>query len=456
VLNNKGIYYSDSWDYVVVPSQSGPTNALHPPSIYWIWSILCFGQPSEIKIVIWQMLFGVVNTCLIYVITLNFLNRILALSSALIFTASPFQLFFEKVLMPEAISTTVLLICIGMTLRIFRTQKYKNLNISVTLLGTGAGCLVILKPSNLVVSVAIIVYCAFRIYQLKKDAFGWTLVPTFILLILVFCGPIYVLASHYNQYYGSLTLSPVTGTVLSARWSSSLSCQESYTRNENSLRIIDSICKNPNRDRVSSSTFQIYTNSELTKSMAPSNDFSSIQAGLMKNLIGNALRDPTSFLVNELTVISEFLLLPVINDLDLYVDSKTWGNNQIVKDNFVNVGDWLDKPHFPEWSDGSVEKQIITPVLDFPRFTFLLVLCLVFFRMSMITILKLTKRAPKTKSPISCYFLYVIVVLYFLTLTLAAPPLFRYWYIIGTLMPTILLIEFKKLYDLLDKADVKG
>lgn len=447
-INREGFYYSDSWDYVVVPSQPGPSNPLHPPSIYWIWKILCLGYPSELKIIIWQMVFGIVGTCLVYFITMNFINRNLALIAALVFTASPFQIFFEKVLVPEALSTTLFLVCILTALRISRKQKYKALNSMVIVLGTATGCLVILKPSNLVVSVTIALYCALRIYLLQRKRFSWMLLPTFMLLILMFCGPIYALASTYNKSFGSLSLSPVAGTVLSARWSNSVSCEDFYTTNKESLGIINSLCKNPNHDRASLSTFQIYSNNDLTQSMFPSKDFSSVQGGLMENLIGNALRNPASFLLNELTVISEFLFLPVINDLALYAESTTWGSDQIVKNNFANMGNWLERPDFLVWSNYPVEKHILISALDFPRVTLLIVVCLAFIRMLVLTVLKFINIKARDTYSTTFFFLYLLVVVYLLTLTLAAPPLFRYWYLIGALTPIILLIEAKKLYDL--------
>jgi hypothetical protein len=190
--------------------------------------------------------------------------------------------------------------------------------------------------------------------------------------------------------------------------------------------------------------------------MVPSEDFSSVQRGLIENLVGNALRNPASFLFNELTVISEFLTLPVINDLTLYAESTTWGSDPIVKENFTNIGNWLERPDFLAWSNYPAEKQIINHALDFPRITLLIVICLTFFRMLALTLSKFITTTSRAKYPITFYFLHMLVVVYLLTLTFAAPSLFRYWYLIGALTPIILLIEIKKLYDLFIDVKQKG
>jgi hypothetical protein len=339
--NNSRLYYPDSWDYVVLPSQPGPPRSFHPPTIWHVWNLLTFGNISESSVIRLQILLGIITTGLLYIILRKICLKLIAVFFIFLYIMTPWQYFFERTFLPESMSLFLVILIIWL-LSADPTSKKISGNIVILAIPFLLGLLVALKPLFAFFGAISVIFITIRNvkYRQKKEK-KFSIV---ILSLLGFASPIVLLCSVYFTNFGVFSISPGSGSFLITRWADFVSCEVS-TRTEGELiaKAVREVCLGSPGEIPGDGNSLLWQGSSVGKTLDEINSFGENQKELtiitINSLLSNKLEFATMFMKDLLYPFTHF---SEPNDLEAYVSREVWIQSGVVQQNFLNFSNWFN------------------------------------------------------------------------------------------------------------------
>jgi len=341
-----GIYFSDSWDYIVVPRTPGlASDSLHSSYIYYVWETLSFGHTNAVNIIAIQSLLGVVS-CLILFTTIrvrcSFYRSLLI---AGIFGAIPGLAFFERSFMTESICTTLITILVYIIVQTWSQKKPRSMPFLILLVvgvGIVSGVLIGIRPPMQVVAILLVLSFLVIAYKRVSAQYSWPRMALLAMILLCSAvAPALPMMVKNSRDYGVFSLSPAIGSGLVARWHFLIPCTSNHAPESLSLRlqlIIEEECSIRLQGHHDSA---LWFGGELSKSMDPQPGFAALQGEMTtyaRNLVFANSR------LSTMSIFRSFYQLfysPTVNT-EMYSNGYEFYSSAASVSNFYDRLAWFD------------------------------------------------------------------------------------------------------------------
>ena len=228
LLAPAGIYYPDSFCYVVLPH--GAPCSGHPPGITLVWAIAGLGVLSEHRVLIGQAVLGIAAVVFLGWALRTVSSVGVAFTLAAAFAVLPLRLFFTRTLMTETVETFFVCLFLAAAAEVVRVARPRALLgwtlLASLALGGAASVHFAFLPVAIGLWLVLAVIVALRApwsgLMSGRRLRGVAGVATASLLVVL--GTVLPAALDEYRWYGTLSGNPVQGTTLAARWSPVLSC----------------------------------------------------------------------------------------------------------------------------------------------------------------------------------------------------------------------------------------
>ena len=262
--NDRGVYFSDSWDYIFTASgHIGPPSRFHSPFVYLLWKYATFGHANAATVLWLHLAVGVATTVMVFAIVRLFTEKKLAMVAALLCSLLPAQIFAERTYLTEALTSFFLVVALlGLVLISSKRRLWSNALLAAVAFGA-AGCLVAVRPSLQVVGLTLFVFLAVALFRLQvagRTRRGRLVTKLSIVSVCCLLGlvPCVKLASWYQATYDNFSIAPGQAINLFARWGSMIPCSEAATQSGTTKAAILEVCDRDFPNMPGSSTNNLW------------------------------------------------------------------------------------------------------------------------------------------------------------------------------------------------------
>ncbi len=242
-------YFPDSMCYWPVRPDN-PCRSGHSYTVQHIWDFLTNHHMSEHRVLIVQLILGVVSSVLVFA-TLRLLTRPnIALVLAMVFASIPHLVFMERAILTESIELA--LVTLG-TFAVVATMKVRNHWLQALMLALGAATfglavsvhaasLLALGLSLAVASVALVLR---ERWKLRDSWTSWTVrVALMAAMPVLFLAPSLPVFNLHERVYGVSSYNPIANPTLVYRWSPIIPCDRIPHATQLTRAIVKKACRN--------------------------------------------------------------------------------------------------------------------------------------------------------------------------------------------------------------------
>lgn len=343
-----GVYFSDSWDYIVNASgRAGSPSRFHSPFIYRVWNVGTLGHPDGVSVLWFQLALGVCTTLIVFAVVRLFTEKKLAMIWALLCSLLPAQLFAEHSYLTETTST--FLVALAVMCLIFITPKRSLVsNASLAFVAfAAAGCMVAVRPALQVVGLTLFASIAYRLVRITISARDVRMrVTQKLAIVSVGCVigllPCANLASWYDAAYNSYSIAPGQSIDLFARWGSLVPCSEASAHEGIVREAVLEVCDQPFASMPGSGTNTIWNGDSSLGWLMQSTTPQVAEELALKRIAMRAMTSHLSAVIGEMTrsVVWQLSGSPYVAS-DLYHDGSQWLNLRTSDDVKHVVVDWM-------------------------------------------------------------------------------------------------------------------
>lgn len=326
-----GIYFSDSWDYIVTASgQAGSPSRFHSPFLYRVWTLGTFGSPDAASVLWFQLVLGVGTTVIVFAIVRLFTEKKLAMLWALLCSLLPAQLFAERSFLTE--TTTSFLIALAVMCLIFiAPQRRLVINAGLAFVAfAAAGCMVAVRPALQVVGLTLFASISYRLVRLRTGGRDLRMRLTQKLAVIsVGCViglvPCAYLASWYESSYNNFSIAPGQAIDLFARWGSLVPCSEATAHQGPVREAVLEVCDQPFAAMPGSGTNAIWSEDSTLSWLMQSPDPQVAEEQELKSIALQAMMSHPSRVAGEMTrsIVWQLSGPPYVAS-DLYHNGSRW------------------------------------------------------------------------------------------------------------------------------------
>jgi len=373
IYGDARFYYPDSWDYVVLPTQSLPPRSFHPPTIWKFWEIFTFGSLTESHVLILQGILGILTTLLIYKILSKFLPNKISIPITIGYILTPMQYFFERNFLPESTSLffAVLLFALFQELNLRRfNPKSKFLLIAIALI---LGMLVSLKPLYSLFALLGLTLLLSQIFFTKGVRLRSKLIMTLICVITTSI-PVASLSTIYLENYGVFSTSPASGSFLISRWANLVSCESSIEEpNKIVKNVIGKVCEADKGRIPGGNTSLLYLEPIVGSTLEAQENFAYIQERLQRVTLSAIIQNFGRFFYQLLEAsIFPFTHSTLPNDISMYRAGSDFFAQDVVLDNFENYYSWFSPTSSRDLSIANEQNflKLLTVIMGLPTYLY--------------------------------------------------------------------------------------
>jgi len=242
-------YFPDSMCYWPVRPDN-PCRSGHSYTVQYIWDFLTNHHMSEHRVLIVQLILGLVSSVLVFA-TLRLLTRPnIALVLAIVFAAIPQLVFMERAILTESIK--LVLVTFG-TFAVVVTMKVRKpwaQALMLSLVAVTYGLAVAVHAASLIaLGMSLVVACGAAAlrgrWKLRDSWRSWA--PRLALMAalpVLFVAPSVPVFNLHERVYGVLSFNPIANATLVYRWSPIISCDRDPQTTQLTQATVTRACRN--------------------------------------------------------------------------------------------------------------------------------------------------------------------------------------------------------------------
>jgi 4-amino-4-deoxy-L-arabinose transferase-like glycosyltransferase len=222
ILAPTTFYFADSVDYI-----TGNSAPMHPPTITYLWRIGTLGLDSERSVVVLQSILGVLATLLLLSLLLRLVRRGIAIILALVFSLLPQQLFQERAIMTYAMEGFLVTLIFFLIAKAMRSTTAGVTSVWLLLATASTGLAAAVRPAFELPAVLLTLFIVGMWLLGSRGSRALTRDGRWVIAAGAVCAALVCplwLANVYHDRFGVWSDSPVSGTVLFARFAPLVGC----------------------------------------------------------------------------------------------------------------------------------------------------------------------------------------------------------------------------------------
>ena len=228
-------YFGDSFCYLLPKLLTNPIYTSgcpsHPLAIGWVWKIGSFGLMTENSVVLFQSALSIISILFLYDLIKTYGSEDFAFTVSLLWSIFPLGLIFERTLMTESVSTSLLIILLWVVHKILLTKMSQQRIICLFSAAGILGILAVVRPQLEFSAAFVFLVLLVLFYKKNRDFASSKLIrrltiPLLIIASVICIYPVNAMASYNKRVFNTYSLDPSSGSFVFARWLPLINCEQ--------------------------------------------------------------------------------------------------------------------------------------------------------------------------------------------------------------------------------------
>ena len=321
-------YFSDSGDYIATFGWK-PYSDNRSPALSWLWHIGTAFDYTERSVVLLQMALGVISVIALFDLLRRMVSRRRAFVVALAWAVFPLALVFERTLMPESVCSVLFILFLWLTTVAFLSPSERWRAIPAIGATFVLSLIFVIIPSLELACVVIAVMLfvvAWHGTSARRGHWGLAARGSLVVaMVVAFLLPVAAVTIENKETFGVVSLHPVSGTELFARWAPLVSCRQASGLTPLVKGSVHEECRKPFTSVPGENIDAIWKpRTPLNLSLEPFRDIGATQGQLTRLAEQAMLSHPGAVLAQVSESLFYQLFMPPYNDIYQYNNGNSW------------------------------------------------------------------------------------------------------------------------------------